>query len=108
MNQLSILCPLCGFNLALFYKINRVGCADCYNYVEKNYLNELLLCLHKKNYHVDSASKSYYFNSAKKNIGERLKEKLQLAITEERFEDAVSYQKKLDFLKGINHENSQS
>lgn len=95
-------CPNCGLSYADFKKVGRLGCSQCYSVFRKN-LEPLLKRIHGSSHHTGKSpsrirtTKSSAAPKAKTAVSELsvLKMKLQKAIEEENFEEAVILRDKI-------------
>ncbi len=89
----EVRCPNCGLSYADFKKLGRLGCATCYETFNKH-LIPLLKNIHGANVHV---GKSPVQVKGKKvtPIISKLKARLEKAIQEEAFEEAVRLRDKI-------------
>lgn len=87
----SLACPECGFTRAHLKKIGRMGCPECYHTFADD-LDNMLRAMHKGTRHVGKVpgkqSPANITVNVKRRISE-LKEAIDLAVTEERYEDAA-------------------
>ena len=98
INQLK--CNKCGLLFEDFMNTGKFGCQECYNTFEDN-LDELLKSIQGGNKHIGRIGKTQQVNKIKENAQDKsnkirektkldkLQENLQLAIKEERYEDAA-------------------
>jgi protein arginine kinase activator len=85
----EIKCPHCGFTQADFKKSGRLGCAECYVTFSEG-LEGLLKTMHKGTRHVGKVPQAL---QESRDLNEKLKslqKKLDKAVAEEDFEQAVA------------------
>jgi len=85
----EIKCPNCGFTQADFKKSGRLGCAECYVTFSEG-LEGLLKTMHKGTRHVGKVPQAL---QESRDLNEKLKslqKKLDKAVAEEDFEQAVA------------------
>lgn len=93
-------CRTCGFTIADYQKIGRLGCGDCYQ-AFKSEIEQRLPSLHKGLKHNGHVPAGLVELEKKQTLGMRLKEQLDQAIASENYEDAARYRDKLqEFEKG--------
>lgn len=89
----SLACPACGFTRAHLKKIGRLGCPECYHTFAQD-LDNMLKAMHKGTRHVgkvpgkSSAGAPAKPVNVKRRLGE-LKDEIDRAVAEERYEDAA-------------------
>ena len=85
----EVKCPNCGFTQADFKKAGRLGCAECYVTFSEG-LEGLLKTMHKGTRHVGKVPQAL---QESRDLNEKLKslqKKLDKAVAEEDFEQAVA------------------
>lgn len=97
-------CGKCGYTFDDYVKTGLFGCPDCYNAFEDR-LDDLLLKLHGKNKHIKLEPKKINKLNIKKSETkedkiEALKEKINLLIKEEKYEEAAIIRDKIKELEG--------
>ncbi len=106
--DLKIKCKNCAMTYEDFKKIGRLGCGDCYNTFKKN-LAPLLKRIHGSNQHVGKSPLRKAKAVKVRDDLQQLKDKLQKAIQEEAFEEAVKLRDKIKILEQkINTEREQN
>jgi protein arginine kinase activator len=91
-------CPQCGFTQADFKKAGRLGCPECYNVFAEG-LEAILRTMHKGTRHIGKVPQALKQN---RDISDRIKalqKRLEKAISEEDFENAVQLRDELNQLK---------
>lgn len=91
-------CPACGFTSAQLKKIGRMGCPQCYETFQDG-LDQLLSSMHKGTRHLGKIPSRAIADSRKNASMEELKHALQVAITEERYEEAAHIKKEIQALQ---------
>jgi protein arginine kinase activator len=103
-------CPSCGFTYAQLKKIGRMGCPDCYTAFREG-LDGLLSAMHKGTRHVGKTPlnlaasmalaqpprETWSREDAESKI-EQLRKQIQIAVKDERYEDAASHKLEIDSL----------
>lgn len=90
-------CPGCGMSFERFQDLRRLGCARCYEVFGAE-LEQLFRSVHGADHHVGKVpGRPERAMPSSAEIG-RLKEKLENAIREERFEEAARFRDKLRLL----------
>lgn len=103
-----ITCPACGFTSAQLKKIGRMGCPKCYETFEEG-LDHLLSSMHKGTRHVGKIPARAIAESRRNATLEELKDALQSAVRDERYEEAARIKKELMALQeGTSAENTQA
>ncbi len=87
-------CPGCGMSYARFQELRRLGCSRCYETFQAE-LEELLLRVHDDSMHRGKVPGRPLHAPPSPAEIQRLKEKLDRAIQDERFEDAALFRDKL-------------
>lgn len=86
--QTGLACEKCGLSLSDFRQAGRVGCAECYA-TFRQHLEPMLLGMHQATRHVGRGPGT---SAAESDLTERitrLRERMDLAIREEDYEDAA-------------------
>jgi len=98
-------CKTCGQNFSFFEKNSRVSCPDCYIAFRENF-DEVLSQMHSATKHIGKTFKATRAK-AKKTINlknyeslDDLNEQLNVAIKQERYEDAAILRDKIQQCKG--------
>lgn len=81
-------CDNCGFTLADFKKVGRLGCSHCYT-VFRGEVEGMLEKMHRGTKHVGRVPEGMMDALEKKQNLESLKQKLEDAISAEHYEDAA-------------------
>jgi protein arginine kinase activator len=95
-------CGTCGMTVAEYRKTGKLGCPDCYHYMQSS-LEPLIISYHGSNKHVGKVPSDYidvkssgkiYIDSSVKVADRRetaieLRMRLERAVQEERYEDAA-------------------
>ncbi len=89
VTQKAVQCPKCGFTFRHFLNEGKLGCPQCYETFSKQ-LPQVLTKIQAGTKHSGKAPGKHHDNKEwmKKQI-QSVREQLQLAIVEERFEDAA-------------------
>lgn len=94
----NVVCEACGFTAAQLKKIGRMGCPECYS-AFKDGLDSLLKAMHKGTRHVGKTPRTIFPEGrSMKNI-KQLREDLNTAVREERYEDAAKLKNQIDELQ---------
>lgn len=94
----KILCPSCGRALAAILNDGKVGCAECYSAFSGE-LSPLLRSLHGGATHRGRIPSRLLARRARIEQLSRLREELQKAITEEKFEEAARLRDEIRILE---------
>ncbi len=87
--QTELTCPACGFTQSQLKKIGRMGCPECYT-TFRDGLENLLSAMHKGTRHIGKVPKGKaVMNVETQREASKLREQLQQAVAEERYEDAA-------------------
>jgi protein arginine kinase activator len=89
-----VTCPTCGFTSAQLKKIGRMGCPKCYDTFQDG-LDQLLSSMHKGTRHVGKIPARAIAESRRNASLQELKEALQAAVRDERYEEAARIKKEL-------------
>lgn len=95
--QKAAACPTCGFTYSQFLKKGKFGCENCYETFSEQ-LPQLLERIQAGTKHVGFVEEA----SSKKKIEQKiiqLREQMQAAISEERFEDAAKVRDEVRLLQ---------
>lgn len=84
----DVACPACGFTQAQLKKIGRMGCPECYTTFREG-LDNLLKAMHKGTKHIGKIPQRLTAESQKLKSLSQLREELDAAVREERYEDAA-------------------
>ena len=95
----SLACPQCGRTFMNFEKTGRLGCPECY----QTFMGDMTRILHS--YHGSSQHRGKVPFRAQRRIQlrqrlRRSREALQLAVNEERYEDAARFRDEVGDLEG--------
>jgi protein arginine kinase activator len=94
----NVVCEACGFTAAQLKKIGRMGCPECYS-AFKDGLDSLLKAMHKGTRHVGKTPRTIFPEGrSMKNI-KQLREDLNTAVREERYEDAAKLKNEIQELQ---------
>ena len=85
---IEVKCPNCGLTYEDFRKLGRLGCSECYVAFRK-YLTPLLKRIHGSSQHVGKTPVKVGRLLKKKIDLQELRNRLQKAVEEERFEEAA-------------------
>ncbi len=96
-------CPTCGYTIEDYSKTGLFGCPDCYKTFEDE-LDRLFVKIHGKNRHVrleesKNSNKNKEVNSNKNEL-EELKEKIQVCIKNEEYEEAAKIRDQIRKIEG--------
>lgn len=86
--QGSSKCPACGFTIADYQKIGRLGCGDCYRAFHPD-ISQRLPSLHKGLAHSGRIPSGMVELELKQSQESELKQKMDRAIAEENYEEAA-------------------
>lgn len=87
--QQELACPACGFTQSQLKKIGRMGCLECYT-TFRDGLDSLLSAMHKGTTHTGKVPKgAAVVRVETERNAAQLREQLQQAVAEERYEDAA-------------------
>ncbi len=94
----DLACPECGFTQSQLKKIGRMGCPECYS-TFRDGLDNLLTAMHKGTRHIGKkpGTKPANDSQVRRNI-EDLKQQIQAAVTDERYEDAAKFKAEIEAL----------
>ena len=94
----ELVCPACSFTQSQLKKIGRMGCPECYS-TFRDGLDNLLTAMHKGTHHIGKTpdAKPISESQIERSI-ELLKEKIQAAVADERYEDAARCKAEIDAL----------
>jgi protein arginine kinase activator len=91
-------CPHCGFTQADFKKAGRLGCPDCYQTFADG-LETLLRSMHKNTRHVGKIPQVLKQSQDLHDRLKNLEKKLDKAVAEENFENAVNLRDEIKEIK---------
>jgi len=99
----ALACPECGFTRAHLKKIGRLGCPDCYRTFGED-LDNMLRAMHKGTRHIGKApgpilAPAITQAQLKKRLGD-LKQAIERAVAEERYEDAARLRDEMKDMEG--------
>jgi protein arginine kinase activator len=100
-------CPACGFTSAQLKKIGRMGCPECYT-TFKDGLDSLLSSMHKGVRHLGKIPARAIAESRRSASLEELKDALQTAVNDERYEEAARIKKEIQALQAVPAANPAS
>lgn len=83
-------CPSCGMTAEQLKKTGRVGCAQCYSVFSES-LGSILRAMHKGMRHEGKVPRHQVARRERSRKLKDLKEQLEKAVAEERFEDAAKF-----------------
>lgn len=83
-------CPSCGMTAEQLKKTGRVGCAHCYSVFSES-LESILRAMHKGMRHEGKVPRYHVARRERSRKLKDLKEQLDKAVEEERFEDAAKF-----------------
>lgn len=86
--QENLVCEQCGFTPEDYKKLGRLGCPACYEYLSPM-ITPMLAHMHKGTNHVGKIPHHSLDRVVIQKRIDRLNEELQLAVKEERYEDAA-------------------
>lgn len=91
-------CPECDWSYDNLVKIGKLGCPNCYEYFEGE-LNPMLKGMQGSVSHEGKIPSRTSESLKKKKLLQELQNKLELSISEERYEDAAKYRDKIKEVK---------
>lgn len=94
----EVACPACGFTESQLKKIGRMGCPECYSTFREG-LDNLLKAMHKGVRHVGKVPQRAASEGVMRNSLKQLRDDLQSAIAEERYEDAARLKTEIEELQ---------
>ena len=94
----EVKCPNCGFTQADFKKAGRLGCAECYVTFSEG-LEGLLKTMHKGTRHVGKVPQALQVSLDLNEKLKSLQKKLDKAVAEEDFEQAVAVRDEIKIAK---------
>lgn len=90
----DLVCGNCGFTPEDYKKLGRLGCPSCYENL-KAMIAPMLTHMHKGIHHVGKTPEHTLARQADKHAASDIKEQLQQAINDERYEDAAQLRDQL-------------
>lgn len=93
--QEDIACPACGFTQAQLKKIGRMGCPECYGTFREG-LDSLLKSMHKGTKHIGKVPRRQVTEAKTARTATSLREELDRAVKEERYEDAAKLKAEME------------
>ncbi|MCZ6673552.1 MAG: UvrB/UvrC motif-containing protein [Verrucomicrobia bacterium] len=90
----DLVCQECGFTPEDYKKLGRLGCPSCYENLALM-IAPMLSHMHKGIKHVGKNPENTLVRKASRQVVNEIKEQLQLAIKEERYEDAAKLRDRL-------------
>ncbi|OEF97971.1 UvrB/UvrC motif-containing protein [Desulfuribacillus alkaliarsenatis] len=91
-------CQQCGMTFQQFYKVGKLGCADCYQYFGEQ-LDHILRKVQGKLGHTGKIPKRIAGDISVKRQISQLRQQLQNSIYEERFEEAAAFRDQIKALE---------
>ncbi len=102
-DEVSMKCPDCGYSLEQLRGTGRMGCPDCYTHFQA-LIKPSLKDMHKRTEHTGKVPhRSLQRHDVLKRINE-LHEEMQVAVREERYEDAARLRDELNSHKKASQE----
>lgn len=95
-------CPVCGRSLKEFRKTGMFGCDNCYNTFAEE-LNALLPRMQGADHHVGAMPEAFRRNREASEKEQALKDRLDAAVADERYEDAALLRDEIKALKEERH-----
>lgn len=95
-------CPVCGRSLKEFRKTGMFGCDNCYNTFAEE-LNALLPRMQGADHHVGTMPEAFRRNREASEKEQALKDRLDAAVADERYEDAALLRDEIKALKEERH-----
>ena len=95
-------CPVCGRSLKEFRKTGMFGCDNCYNTFAEE-LNALLPRMQGADHHVGAMPEAFRRNREASEKERALKDRLDAAVADERYEDAALLRDEIKALKEERH-----
>lgn len=95
----ELACESCGFTQGQLKKIGRMGCPECYT-TFRDGLDSLLTAMHKGTRHIGKVPRGRAVVNAdmQRNLA-ALREQLQKAVAEERYEEAARFKTEIETLQ---------
>jgi protein arginine kinase activator len=97
----AVNCQHCGYTMELFKKTGYLGCAHCYEYLDKQLL-PLIENMQKSLHHMGKRPKGVIVSNEKDSTKEALEDQLRQAIGAEHFEEAARVRDQLRALQNGN------
>ncbi len=100
----NIVCPVCKTSLKEFKQTHKLGCPNCYE-VFKNEIEKIVARIAPFSAHKQEPIKKLKTGKKKESKEEKLaslREQMQLAVKEERYEDAAKIKKQIKALESEN------
>ena len=97
--QHELVCPACGFTQSQLKKIGRMGCPECYT-TFRDGLDSLLSAMHKGTQHAGKVphGAAVVLVDVQRTVAQ-LREQLQQAVIEERYEDAARLKAQIEVVQ---------
>lgn len=95
-------CPVCGRSLKEFRKTGMFGCDNCYNTFAEE-LNALLPRMQGADHHVGTMPEAFKRDREASEKEQALKDRLDAAVADERYEDAALLRDEIKALKEERH-----
>ena len=95
-------CPVCGRSLKEFRKTGMFGCDNCYNTFAEE-LNALLPRMQGADHHVGAMPEAFRRDREASEKEQALKDRLDAAVADERYEDAALLRDEIKALKEERH-----
>lgn len=93
-------CPQCGMTLSKIQQHGKLGCSECYETFESQ-LEILLRKIHGSGFHVGKVPSRGWTELRSKNEIEHLKQKMQDAVLNEKFEEAAVLRDRIKELEKV-------
>ena len=100
----DLVCQACGFTPEDYKKLGRLGCPSCYENLAPM-IAPMLTHMHKGISHIGKNPENTLVREASRQVVNEIKAQLELAIKEERYEDAAKLR---DRLLQVSKENESS
>lgn len=101
VNDDSLVCQTCGMTFSSYARQGKLGCSDCYNYLE-DAIVKIIKGYHSDKKHIGKIPKTVYETDAENKISadvsavDELQERLRNAVSEERYEEAAILRDKIN------------
>jgi len=98
VSESGTICPGCGFTLADFKKLGRLGCSQCYKTFAEG-LESVIKMMHKAEMHVGKKPARAIHNLEVTERLEALRTELEKAVGKENFENAAALRDEIEAIK---------
>ena len=90
----EIHCPVCRMTYSDFRKTGKLGCSECYKTFQSP-ISDVLRQIHQNPVHKGKIPSNMYAKLSQKRKLEELKQKLQAAVKDEKYEEAAKLHKEI-------------